>query len=82
MGRVADRLIRGYQRWLSPLLGPHCRYSPTCSEYARQAIERHGLLRGAWLGTRRVLRCHPFADGGEDPVPARFRWFGKPEKSS
>jgi putative membrane protein insertion efficiency factor len=62
-------LIRAYKATLSPFLGTHCRYAPTCSDYAREAIERHGLVRGAWLGTRRLLRCHPFHEGGIDPVP-------------
>ena len=61
--------IRAYQLVLSPLLGPRCRYFPSCSCYARTAIERHGALRGSWLGLRRLLRCHPFTPGGYDPVP-------------
>ena len=62
-------LIRGYQLLLSPLLGNHCRFYPSCSPYAREAIERHGALRGGWLAIRRVLRCHPWHPGGVDPVP-------------
>ena len=62
-------LIRGYQLLLSPLLGNHCRFYPRCSQYAREAIERHGALRGGWLAIRRVLRCHPWHPGGVDPVP-------------
>lgn len=62
-------LIRGYQLLLSPLLGNHCRFYPSCSQYAREAIERHGTLRGGWLAIRRVLRCHPWHPGGVDPVP-------------
>ena len=62
-------LIRGYQLLLSPLLGNHCRFYPSCSQYAREAIERHDALRGGWLAIRRVLRCHPWHPGGVDPVP-------------
>jgi putative membrane protein insertion efficiency factor len=62
-------LIRAYQLGISPLLRPSCRYHPSCSEYAHAAIRLHGPLRGAWLGLRRLLRCHPFAGAGYDPVP-------------
>ncbi len=62
-------LLRGYQYLISPLLGPSCRYTPTCSEYAIQAIDRHGVLRGGWLAIRRLLRCHPWGGSGYDPVP-------------
>lgn len=62
-------LIRGYQRWISPLLPRSCRFVPSCSEYAAQAVERHGLLRGGGLAIRRLLRCHPLHPGGFDPVP-------------
>jgi putative membrane protein insertion efficiency factor len=62
-------LIRAYQRWLSPLLGANCRYHPTCSRYTYEAIEIHGALKGSWLGLRRIGRCHPFREGGFDPVP-------------
>lgn len=61
-------LIRFYQKCISPLLGPHCRYYPTCSEYAYEAVSRYGLLRGSYLAVRRILRCHPWAPGGYDPV--------------
>ncbi len=54
---------------ISPLLGPHCRFHPSCSEYTHQAIHQHGVLYGTWLGVKRLLRCHPFSQGGEDPVP-------------
>ncbi|MDG4549323.1 MAG: membrane protein insertion efficiency factor YidD [Candidatus Contendobacter sp.] len=62
-------LIRGYQWFISPLLGNHCRFYPSCSQYAREAIERHGPARGVWLAIRRVARCHPWHPGGVDPVP-------------
>jgi putative membrane protein insertion efficiency factor len=62
-------LVRAYQVGISPILGPSCRYLPTCSTYAIEAVERHGALRGSWLALRRVLRCHPFQPGGYDPVP-------------
>ncbi len=64
-------LLRWYKRAVSPLLPPACRYTPTCSEYAMEAIERHGFGRGTYLAARRVLSCHPFARGGYDPVPPR-----------
>ena len=60
--------IRGYQRAVSPYLPRSCRFRPTCSEYAREAIERFGAARGSWLAVRRLLRCHPFHPGGYDPV--------------
>jgi len=61
--------IRGYQLWISPLLPASCRYYPTCSSYAIEAIEKHGALSGSWLAVRRIGRCHPFRPGGFDPVP-------------
>jgi uncharacterized protein len=64
----AIALIRVYQRTLSPLLGPRCKYYPSCSEYAVQAIGRYGILRGSVLATWRLLRCNPFSHGGYDPV--------------
>lgn len=69
MRRLLLILIRGYQLCISPLLGPRCRFHPSCSAYAHGAIGRHGVLRGTWLGLRRILRCHPFSPGGYDPVP-------------
>ncbi|MES2594492.1 MAG: membrane protein insertion efficiency factor YidD [Verrucomicrobiota bacterium] len=68
-------LIRGYQRFISPPLhffggpGSGCRFTPSCSEYFLQAVEKHGVFRGAWLGTCRILRCHPWGGQGHDPVP-------------
>ncbi len=60
--------IRIYRRWLSPLWGPTCRFRPTCSEYAAEAVRRFGVSRGAWLAVKRIGRCHPFSEGGWDPV--------------
>jgi putative membrane protein insertion efficiency factor len=62
-------LIRAYQYTLRPLLGAHCRFYPSCSEYALEAIEKHGVIRGLGLAFRRVARCHPYHPGGYDPVP-------------
>jgi putative membrane protein insertion efficiency factor len=61
--------IRGYQLLISPVLPPSCRFYPSCSEYARQAVSKHGAGKGSWLSLRRLLRCHPFHPGGHDPVP-------------
>ncbi|MGH7361064.1 MAG: membrane protein insertion efficiency factor YidD [Candidatus Methylomirabilales bacterium] len=62
-------LIRGYQRFVSPFLPRACRFAPSCSEYARQALLQHGVVRGSWLAARRLVRCHPFHPGGYDPLP-------------
>ena len=64
-------LLKGYRFAISPLYGQVCRYHPTCSAYALEAVETHGALRGTWLAARRVARCHPWAAGGLDPVPPR-----------
>jgi putative membrane protein insertion efficiency factor len=69
LARALILMIRGYQVTVSPLLPSACRYTPSCSRYAVEAIERYGALRGTWMGARRVLRCHPFHAGGYDPVP-------------
>jgi putative membrane protein insertion efficiency factor len=67
--RLLAGLIRGYQIVLSPLLPPSCRFHPSCSQYALEAVTRHGALKGGWLAARRLARCHPFHPGGYDPVP-------------
>ena len=67
--RVMKFLIRAYQRYLSPILPDSCIYSPTCSEYMLEAIQKYGAARGFWLGFKRILRCNPFYRGGYDPVP-------------
>jgi putative membrane protein insertion efficiency factor len=69
MRHVLKILIRAYQLVLSPLLGPRCRFYPSCSHYAIEAIESHGALRGSWMSAKRICRCHPFNPGGFDPVP-------------
>lgn len=67
------RIVRGYQRHLSPRKpAPTCRFTPTCSQYAVEAVERHGAVKGGWLATWRVMRCNPLVPGGEDPVPDHF----------
>ncbi len=66
---IVVTLIRIYQWILSPILGPTCRFEPTCSNYASQAIVQHGLIRGTWLAVRRIGRCHPLGESGYDPVP-------------
>jgi putative membrane protein insertion efficiency factor len=68
MKSLALGLLRLYKRWISPLFPPSCRYVPTCSEYAMEAVERYGALRGGMMAAWRILRCHPFAKGGLDPV--------------
>ena len=68
--RLASGLIRGYQLLLRPVLPAACRFEPSCSEYGREALARHGFLRGGWLTLRRIGRCHPFNPGGYDPPPA------------
>jgi putative membrane protein insertion efficiency factor len=69
LARILLRVIRAYQRWISPVRPPACRFTPTCSAYAVTAVERFGAVRGGWLATRRLLRCGPWHPGGHDPVP-------------
>jgi putative membrane protein insertion efficiency factor len=68
---VLKTFIRAYQLVLSPLIGPSCRYYPSCSQYGIEAIDTHGALRGTWLTIKRISRCHPWHEGGFDPVPGR-----------
>ena len=67
--RILIVMVRAYQVGISPLLGAHCRYTPTCSAYFIEAVEKYGALKGSWLGIKRILRCHPGRPGGYDPVP-------------
>jgi len=69
MRKALVMIIRGYQLWVSPLFPASCRYYPSCSAYALEALEQHGLINGSWLAIRRIGRCHPFRPGGYDPVP-------------
>ena len=69
MSRLFVWFICAYQKLISPLVGPSCRFHPTCSEYAKEAIERHGVFRGIWLTLKRISKCHPLGDSGFDPVP-------------
>jgi hypothetical protein len=69
MEKILISLVRGYQLLISPLLGNNCRFHPSCSSYMIEAIHRYGSLRGTWLGLRRLSRCHPWHEGGIDPVP-------------
>ena len=69
LARLFMWLIRGYQRFISPLLGPKCRFHPTCSHYGYECLRLHGAFKGSYLTARRILRCHPFHPGGYDPPP-------------
>lgn len=83
--RLLIVLVQAYRLLLSPWLGSSCRFTPTCSAYALQALQAHGALAGGWLATRRILRCHPWCAGGHDPVPAQrprlFGWAAAPSSS-
>nr|WP_199203612.1 membrane protein insertion efficiency factor YidD [Sporosarcina sp. P34] len=71
MKKACIQLIRFYQKFISPLSPPSCRFHPTCSHYAVEAMETHGALKGSWLAVMRILKCHPFHKGGFDPVPPK-----------
>lgn len=73
--RLFTAPIRFYQQAISPLTPPACRFTPTCSQYMIEAIEKHGALKGLYLGTRRILRCHPWGGSGYDPVPEEFHFW-------
>ena len=79
---VALGLLRGYKWTVSPLLPVACRYVPSCSEYAMEAIDRYGAVRGGWMALRRILRCHPFVKGGYDPVKSEFQALHSHESSA
>lgn len=87
MKKVIQSVLRQYKRWVSPALPAACRYVPSCSEYAMEAVERHGAARGSALAAWRVLRCHPLAKGGYDPVPEEWsvgsgQWSEKKETAA
>lgn len=69
MRAIVLAFLRAYQYLLRPMLGANCRFAPSCSDYAREAVEKHGAVKGLWLAVRRILRCHPHHPGGYDPVP-------------
>ena len=71
MKRLSILLIKSYRRFISPLFPPTCRFQPTCSQYAIEAIDRFGMLQGGWFSVKRILKCHPFYPGGYDPVPTK-----------
>ena len=77
--RIVALPIRAYKRFISPMLPPACRFEPTCSEYAMEAVERYGVVRGSTLAIRRLARCHPWSRGGFDPVPVQGRGEHIPE---
>lgn len=73
MKKLILKMIRFYQKYISPMSPPTCRFYPTCSQYAIEAVEEHGAIKGSYLATRRILKCHPFHEGGFDPVPPKKR---------
>ena len=80
MGRIIVALVRLYQKLISPLVGPRCRFHPTCSDYAVEAIRTHGAARGSWLALKRIGHCHPWHEGGFDPVPPARSALGSREQ--
>ena len=74
MKRLLIALVKFYRKYISPLRPPCCRYYPTCSQYALEALEKYGALKGGWLALRRILRCNPFGGSGIDEVPDKFKW--------
>ena len=77
MKLLVEAALRGYKRWISPMLPQACRFVPTCSEYALEAVEHYGIVRGGWLALSRLLRCHPLARAGYDPVPSETLGSGR-----
>ncbi|WP_434357714.1 membrane protein insertion efficiency factor YidD [Parasalinivibrio latis] len=71
LAKLVIALVRFYQLVISPLIGPRCRFNPTCSQYAIEAVRAHGVVKGSWLATKRLLKCHPLNEGGYDPVPPK-----------
>ncbi len=71
--KVLITAVKGYQRYISPLFPPSCRFTPSCSHYAVEALHRFGALKGSWLTAQRLLKCHPLHPGGEDPVPEKLK---------
>jgi len=69
--KLAISFINSYQRYLSPMLGSNCRFNPSCSTYAKESIARFGIVKGSWLTSKRILKCHPLHSGGDDPVPTK-----------
>ncbi|MGD9786516.1 MAG: membrane protein insertion efficiency factor YidD [Sulfuricellaceae bacterium] len=69
MSRLLITLIKAYQYIISPIIGPSCRFTPTCSQYTVEAIQKYGVFKGFWMGAKRISRCHPWNEGGYDPLP-------------